>query len=67
MITLKKMLTPRFKVSQKSYKTQRMSLERSQVLEWMQQYEHANTKAHRDMCRKMINMHIKRHEYYGNR
>lgn len=44
-----------------------MSLERSQVLEWMQQYEHANTKAHRDMCRKMINMHIKRHEYYGNR
>jgi len=44
-----------------------MSLERSKVLEWMQEYERANTKLHRDVCKKMIDMHLKRHEYYGNR
>lgn len=64
MITLKEILTPRFKISRKSYKSQRMSLERSKVLEWMQQYEQANTKSHRDVCKKMIEMHLKRHEYY---
>lgn len=67
MITLKEIATPRFKIRQRSYKSQRMSLERSKVLEWMQEYERANTKPHRDVCKKMIDMHLKRHEYYGNR
>ena len=64
---IREILSARNVVLRKGYCERRMSQERSEVLRWMQEYENANTKTHRDTCRKMIDIHLKRHEYYGNR
>ena len=64
---MKKLFTARGYVGRKNYRSERMGKIRSDVVEWMQEYERANTVAHRDLCMDQIRMNLKKYEYYGHR
>jgi hypothetical protein len=64
---MKKLFTARSYVGRKNYRSERMGKIRSDVAVWMQEYEHAKTATHRNLCMDQIRMNLKRYEYYGHR
>lgn len=64
---MKKLFTARDYVGRKNYRSERMGKIRSDVAGWMQEYEHAQTAKHREVCMEHIQMNLKKYEYYGHR
>ena len=61
-----RLISPRQFVARKSYRSERMTKIRSDVLQWMQEYESAHTAKHRAVCMEHIKMNLKKMEYYGH-
>lgn len=62
-----KLFSARQFVKRKNYRSERMSKIRSDVLQWMQEYESAHTAKHRDICMNQIQMNLRKLEWYGHR
>lgn len=58
---------PKQLTQRRNYRAERMSRIRCQISDWLQEYERANTQAHRDMCMQMIRRHLRQYEWYGHR
>lgn len=59
--------SPKQFTRRRNYRAERMSRIRCQISGWLQEYEHANTKRHREVCMQMIQRHLRQYEWYGNR
>ena len=61
------LITPKQIMKRRNYRAERMSGIRCEISGWLQQYEEATTKVHRDVCMRMIQRSLRRYEWYGNR
>lgn len=62
-----KLISARQFIKRKNYRSERMCKIRSDILQWLQEYESARTAKHREVCMNQVQMNLRKLEWYGRR
>lgn len=55
------------KIATEGYYNERMDIMNTEIQSWMSSYKEANTRIERNFCLLMINMYLKRYQFYVNK